>query len=106
MLVSILHVLLHITFATPSLDTASPDDSNEISFIKGEILDIIEKQGKWWEMRKADGTIGSTSTPPSLFVSYLELFSKFSRTIQLLADYFDRWPDRWQRTPERAVWRW
>jgi SHO1 osmosensor len=41
-------------------DTASPDDPNEISFSKGEILDIIDKNGKWWQARKEDGTLGST----------------------------------------------
>ena len=40
-------------------DTASPDDPNEISFTKGEILDIVDKQGKWWQAKKADGTLGS-----------------------------------------------
>jgi len=38
--------------------TASPDDPNEISFAKGEILDIVDKQGKWWQARKVDGMIG------------------------------------------------
>ncbi|KAG1828417.1 hypothetical protein EV424DRAFT_1536685 [Suillus variegatus] len=38
--------------------TASPDDPNEISFTKGEVLDIIDKQGKWWQAKKADGTLG------------------------------------------------
>jgi len=38
--------------------TQSPDDPNEISFTKGEILDIVDKQGKWWQARKADGTVG------------------------------------------------
>ncbi|EPQ60304.1 hypothetical protein GLOTRDRAFT_135018 [Gloeophyllum trabeum ATCC 11539] len=38
--------------------TASPDDPNEISFTKGEVLDILDKQGKWWQARKADGTVG------------------------------------------------
>ncbi|KAG6842418.1 hypothetical protein C0991_007548 [Blastosporella zonata] len=38
--------------------TASPDDSNEISFSKGEILDIMDKNGKWWQTRKGDGKIG------------------------------------------------
>ncbi|KAI0275261.1 hypothetical protein BC834DRAFT_851984 [Gloeopeniophorella convolvens] len=38
--------------------TASPEDPNEISFAKGEILDIIDKQGKWWQARKEDGVLG------------------------------------------------
>jgi len=41
-------------------DTASPDDPNEISFSKGEVMDIIDKNGKWWQARKEDGTLGST----------------------------------------------
>jgi SHO1 osmosensor len=42
-----------------TIDTASPDDPNEISFSKGEVLDIIDKNGKWWQARKEDGTVGS-----------------------------------------------
>jgi len=38
--------------------SASADDPNEISFTKGEILDIVDKQGKWWQAKKGDGTIG------------------------------------------------
>ncbi|KAN0135231.1 hypothetical protein V8E53_007122 [Lactarius tabidus] len=38
--------------------TASRDDPNEISFHKGEILDIIDNSGKWWQARKEDGTLG------------------------------------------------
>ncbi|KAI0652307.1 hypothetical protein C8Q79DRAFT_89713 [Trametes meyenii] len=38
--------------------TASPDDPNEISFAKGDILEILDKNGKWWQARKADGTVG------------------------------------------------
>ena len=42
-------------------DTADPDDPNELSFSKGEILDIFDKGGKWWQGQKVDGTIGSMS---------------------------------------------
>jgi len=38
--------------------TASPDDPAEISFSKGEILDIVDNNGKWWQARKEDGTTG------------------------------------------------
>jgi len=40
-------------------DTGSADDPNEISFAKGENLEIIDKQGKWWQAKKSDGTVGS-----------------------------------------------
>lgn len=48
-------------FHTYHIDTASPDDPNEISFTKGEILDILDKQGKWWQAKKTDGAVGSES---------------------------------------------
>ncbi|EJC98677.1 uncharacterized protein FOMMEDRAFT_23494 [Fomitiporia mediterranea MF3/22] len=37
---------------------ASPDDANEISFDKNDILEILDKQGKWWQAKKADGSVG------------------------------------------------
>ena len=42
-----------------SVDTANSEDPTEISFAKGEILDIVDKQGKWWQSRRADGSTGS-----------------------------------------------
>lgn len=38
--------------------TASPDDPNEIGFVKGEILDILDNSGKWFSARKQDGSQG------------------------------------------------
>ncbi|KAF8930479.1 hypothetical protein EDD21DRAFT_389881 [Dissophora ornata] len=37
---------------------ANPEDSNELSFVKSEVLDIVDNKGKWWQARKQDGTIG------------------------------------------------
>lgn len=51
--------LVHFPSLILAPDKASPDDPNEISFSKGEVLDIVDKQGKWWQAKKADGTIGS-----------------------------------------------
>jgi hypothetical protein len=52
-------IALSVLTRALATDTASPDDPNEISFSKGEILDIIDKNGKWWQARKEDGTLGS-----------------------------------------------
>jgi len=37
---------------------ANPEDPSELSFGKGEILDIVDNKGKWWQARKTDGTVG------------------------------------------------
>ncbi|KAJ7938193.1 hypothetical protein B0H13DRAFT_1135852 [Mycena leptocephala] len=42
--------------------TADPDDPDEISFIQGEILDILDKQGKWWLIQNEEGSVGIASS--------------------------------------------
>jgi SHO1 osmosensor len=37
---------------------ANPEDQNELSFAKEEILDIVDNKGKWWQAKKADGSVG------------------------------------------------
>ena len=48
------------------LDSASTDDPTELSFRKGEMLEVVEKKGNWWQARKGDGTMGII---PSNYVS-------------------------------------
>ncbi|KAI8320622.1 hypothetical protein GQ54DRAFT_211065 [Martensiomyces pterosporus] len=37
---------------------ANPDDPNEVSFAKDEILVIVDSSGKWWQVQKSNGTVG------------------------------------------------
>jgi SHO1 osmosensor len=47
-------------------DIADPEDPFELSFNKGDILDIIDPQYKWWWVMKEDGSVGSMSFQPLL----------------------------------------
>lgn len=41
------------------LDIADAGDKNEISFSKGDILEVTDDSGRWWNVKKVDGTEGS-----------------------------------------------
>ncbi|KAJ2928209.1 hypothetical protein H1R20_g8887, partial [Candolleomyces eurysporus] len=50
---------------------AASDDPGELPFKKGEMLDILDRSGKWWEARRADGRAGIV---PSNYLRVVEQY--------------------------------
>jgi hypothetical protein len=52
--------------------SASPDDPNEVSFAKGDMLDVIDGTGKWFQVRAPNG---QTGVSPILCIFTMSLMS-------------------------------
>ncbi|KAJ2766171.1 Transmembrane osmosensor [Coemansia nantahalensis] len=37
---------------------ANADDPNEVSIVKDEIMLVVDDSGKWWQVKKEDGSVG------------------------------------------------
>ena len=60
-----------IKFLHIIVDPGSKDDPNELTFKKGQILQVIDKSGKWWLARNKDGRKGSTSHPFPMYHHFI-----------------------------------
>ena len=49
--------------------SADPSDANEVSFAKGDILEVLDNSGKWWQVKTPSGAIGIA---PSNYCSLLD----------------------------------
>jgi len=54
----IIYEKLQTLFDSKALDS----NPNEIPLNKSEVMNILDRTGKWWEVHKADGTEGTASS--------------------------------------------
>jgi hypothetical protein len=41
------------------VDKGSDSDPNELTFSKGDVFEVIDRSGKWWEAVNKEGKVGS-----------------------------------------------
>lgn len=81
-----------------AIDNASSEDPRELSFKKGETIDILTKSDQWWEARKATGQKGSGYHRLCIPIIDVDaLFKLFRRTTWRLklAFLLCSWDDAW-----------
>lgn len=59
--VQLSHAIVHIESRALIIPTDEAQSASEVSVTKGEFLDVCEKAGTWWAVRKADGLTGGES---------------------------------------------
>jgi len=74
------------------VDSGSKEDPNELAFKKGQMLQILDKSGKWWLGRTMDGKKGSMSFLSAFFLRQFLKFFFFGYQLHppITYDFCDR----------------
>lgn len=77
-----------IPFLTTNLyilvDRANPNDPNELSFEKDELIEILDRRGNWWQAKKHNGAIGIV---PSNYVCHICSYIMYHPYLWLIIQY-------------------